>query len=450
MSDNRTIDGNGKAHHGAGLAEGGGEFAPALFGEHPTGVSLVREMPAIDLSGFPVGTIETPVGFAALHLGERVATVSGVNNHVNVTVENPFDNGTLSYIRGGHTDYEVALTEATVSAALGQYLVETDPELARSISSLRYLDDSNAIAVQLKETDTIPARLMVIDLPDGTVTVHAADAVGDRVSDPEWCIQHMAGPSSAHGVAAHLADVIGLETKPAWTAEEHDSQVQNEFVARVLTPLMTMPAHELGRDTNISRVVANEKDPQVLFSGFRHPSIEDDQHAANAISNLNDHLRLITDHPYNDAEFHAGEVRGFATNLAAVRLAGQDPTAAEFETERESIVDQIASGTPVHAPADVTVSGIERATALMLKSVQRDIHTKTPDRTGMIAADTVLGSLSALGSNGLFTLGRAPAGAVTRIIVGMPLSADSLLDHDTDDAESFSAPRRKPILGIWQ
>lgn len=449
MSDNRTIDVNGAAHRGAGLAEGGGEFATKLAGEQPASTGLNRSNPAIDLSGFPVGTIETPVGFAAFHLGERIATVSGINNHVNVTVENPFDGGTLSYVRGGHTDYEVALTEATVAASLGERLIQSGPDLARSISSLRYLDDSNTIAVQLKASETMPERLMIIDLPEGTVTVHGADAVGDRISDPEWCIEHMAGPSAAHGVAANLTDIISMESGPRWTAEEYDSQIQNEFVSRVLAPLMVMPARDLGRDTNISRAVANEKAPEVTFYGSRHPAFEDDVHAANAVNDLSAHLRTLANSPHADAEFQTGEARGFATALAAVRLADLTPTAAQFETERAGILTQIAAGVPPVADPSPTVERIERATALMLKAVQRDLHLDTADRVGLVAADTVLGAVESLSSTGLFTGGRPPAGAVSRIISGMPLSSDQLLDHDTDEIEPFSSPRRKPIFGLW-
>lgn len=43
MSDNRTIDGNGAAHHGKGI-KGAGEFAPSLDAEQPGAVTLARKV----------------------------------------------------------------------------------------------------------------------------------------------------------------------------------------------------------------------------------------------------------------------------------------------------------------------------------------------------------------------------------------------------------------------
>lgn len=452
MSESIT-DPHGITRKPAGVADGaGGQFATPLTAEPPL-AALSRER--LDpLDGFPTGMEITDLGFAMIREGERLATVSrNADGSITVIEENPFDGATRSYIRGSDATAAQALAEATVAVTLAKQLIADDADFAHSISSLRYFDEPSTVTVTLKPTSTMPERLIRLDLDSGAVAVHTADEVGEKVADPEWCITRLDGSDSARGVALNLTDIVDLPDNYRWSAEEMDYQVTQEFVARVLTPLMHVPEHDLPAGTRAQRIVQVEESPQVAFATLHDSSFFDDFRAERAVTEMMSHASHIDVRQSRSPELAMGEARAYATAFAAVNLANNDPAAETFENERERILDQILRGnTPDVMPVeDIGVRQIERATGLMLRAVQRDVHTREPNRIEMEAAETLLAGVNGLAGDGSFTDGRTPRGTLSKIIGGMPLSDDRLMnpEHEPDEVFLFSAPRRKPRLGIW-
>jgi hypothetical protein len=456
---NPTIDANGTAHNGKGLAAGG-QFAITRADETDP-ATLVRVTPDKDLGCFPAGTLRTDTGYAALRLGERLATVSeNTDGSVTVVAENTLGGAPQTYIRHDvHT--ETALAEAVLSASLSAELAK-NPVLAHAINSVRYLDDYNSVALHLKAANELPERMIVIELAGGAtgfgISVHTDDNAGANVSNPEWCLDHGTGPDSTHRVAKNVVDLVDVVDDHAMSIEDADDQIAAEFANQILSPLMRLKAHELPDGLNLSHQVRLEKDPRISFGSWHRrgeAELTDEERAESARDAVDDLQRLMFQSQRArgvDDEYKSGELIGYATAIAAVRLAGENPTAQRFETERTRIVRQAITGDEPAMPDGDTVTPdrIERAASIMLRATQRDLHLRGLDRTGITSAETILQMVDSLEKQADFTGGTTPRGSVSRLIHGMALSNDVLLDPDPrHEITPISSPRLKPAFGIW-
>lgn len=412
---------------------------------------------------FTPNTVASSYGITVTDDEENVvvSVLPHTGGYFEVTTVNPLGaepmNGMFDL---GFTDVAETTNDAEFSVRFAQQLLETDPELAKHISRLSYIDSESTVAVVLFDRFGEASSTLFVNIDTGKIGVSEIWPEDNTDRSPASILKH--GAHAPHtmpvkDVANAVDHIIDIPRDPDWSRHHHDSVIARTFASRVLAPIMTLENSSIGARVNAHTIASEQKNPYIHIGNRPSFSTGGDLESAAAVDEL---LALTeTDFEKSASEPTDGTVDARVTMIAALRLAEDNPNAALFDATRRAVRGDILSGVSGQAllrDAAGTIGDrtLAQAASLMLKSVHRDAHTEEPSARNKVATSVVLAGLSSLQWEGKFTGRDTPEISMTQLVDGSRLDGHHLLNGSTEidsrPREGWFAERVPPLYGIWQ
>jgi hypothetical protein len=361
----------------------------------------------------------------------------------------------------GFTDVSETTNDAEFSVRFAQQLLDSDTELAQHISRLSYIDSESTVAVVLVDKFGEESSTVFVNIDTGQIGVSEIWPEDSANRSPASLLKDGGRAPRAmpvKDVASAVDHIIDIPRDPDWSRHHHDRVVARAFASRVLAPILTVSNNDTGVRANAAQIVAEHLNP-TAHVGDRPVFAADSAASEAAVSDLLEFTEpdVIAAGPRSNTR--DGRIDARATMIAAIRLAEENPDAAQFEATRTAVRGDMLNGVKGSAllgaaAGTITDETLAKAGSLMLKSVHRDAHTEEPSARNKVATGVVLAGLSSLQWEGKFTGRDTPESSTTQLVNGSRLDGHHLLNGsseiDSRPKEGWFSERVPPLYGIWK